>query len=120
MKQLSFDLTQHLDKIYGLVLDELGLDITIDKTGRFWLHEVNMGPQSTYHEKERAVNTIGYAKYIAENGIYLTNSSQRLTSKGQFNARNTNLPWAELSKKQVLACLYRNKEKMSWLLHVHM
>ena len=105
LKQLSFDLTQHLDKIYGLVLDELGLDITIDKTGRFWLHEVNMGPQSTYHEKERAVNTIGYAKYIAENGIYLTNSSQRLTSKGQFNARNTNLPWAELSKKTSIGML---------------
>ncbi|GIO24193.1 YheC/YheD family protein [Oceanobacillus sp. J11TS1] len=105
LKQLSLDLTQHLDKIYGLVLDELGLDITIDKTGRFWLHEVNMGPQSTYHEKERAVNTIGYAKYIAENGIYLTNSSQRLTNKGQFNARNTKLPWIELSKKTSVGML---------------
>ncbi|WP_080873002.1 YheC/YheD family protein [Oceanobacillus timonensis] len=105
MKKLSLDLTQHLDKIYGLVLDELGLDLTIDKTGRFWMHEVNMGPQSTYHEKERAVNTIGYAKYIAEKGIYLTNSSQHLTNKGQFNVRSTKLPWGELKKQTSVGML---------------
>lgn len=111
LKQLSLDLTQHLDKLYGLVLDELGLDLAIDRTGSFWLHEVNIGPQTTYHEKERAVNTIGYARYIAENGIYLTNSSQRITDKGQFHARSTKLPWAELNKKTSIGMLVPEKEE---------
>lgn len=71
--ELSMDLVWNSDKIYGAAIDELGLDLAIDENYRIWLHEINGGPQTTYHEKERAVNTIAYAKYIAENGLYLTN-----------------------------------------------
>src|SRR5699024_12854481 len=69
LRNLSIDLTEYLDRIHNFSLDELGLDLDIDETGRFWLHEANNGPQSTYHENERAVNTIGYEKYIATNDI---------------------------------------------------
>ncbi|MFS0750585.1 YheC/YheD family protein [Oceanobacillus sp. 1P07AA] len=104
---LSLDLTQHIDKLYGLVLDELGLDLAIDRSGRIWLHEVNMGPQSTYHENDRAVNTIGYARYIAENGIYLTNSSQK--EKGHFKAKNTKLPLVNTQGKTTIGMLVLEK-----------
>src|SRR5690625_2157101 len=111
IQQLSMELTEHLDKIHGFALDELGLDLAIDQDGRFWLHEVNNGPQSTYHEAERAVNTIGYAKYIAENGLYLTNEFQkRPYAKGQFNARNTNLPTANLGNQLRIGMLVDESE----------
>src|SRR5699024_4043547 len=32
--ELSMEVTQHLDKLYGLALNELGLDFAIDDTGR--------------------------------------------------------------------------------------
>ncbi|MFA1822274.1 YheC/YheD family protein [Virgibacillus oceani] len=106
IRQLAHDLTRHLDKLYGSALDELGLDLTIDKSGRFWLHEVNNGPQSTYHEKERAVNTIGYAIYLAENGIVNTNELQSTPDmKEQFNARSTDLTWANLDNNPRIAML---------------
>lgn len=93
LQQLSLELTKYLDRIHNFSLDELGLDLAIDHTGRFWLHEANNGPQSAYHEAERAVNTIGYAKYIAENGIVKRTHIQN--KEGQFNAKNSSLPFAE-------------------------
>ncbi|MBC5637937.1 YheC/YheD family protein [Ornithinibacillus sp. BX22] len=111
LRKLSLDITYHLDKLYGLVLDELGLDLAIDKNGRFWLHEVNNGPQSTYHEKERAINTIGYAIYIAKNGIFLTNSFQKQSkSIGNFDSRNSNLEWAELDNRVSIGMLVQENE----------
>lgn len=59
LRCLSIGLTEYLDRLHNFSLDELGLDLAIDETERFWLHEANNGPQSTYHEKERAVHTIG-------------------------------------------------------------
>ncbi|OAK67987.1 YheC/YheD family protein [Lederbergia galactosidilytica] len=111
IKKLAMDLTFHLDKLHGLALDELGLDLAIDKNGRLWLHEVNNGPQTTYHEEERAVNTIAYAKYIAENGIYLTNEFQKRSKvKGQFDAQHTNLPHANLDGRHRIAMLVDQNE----------
>lgn len=113
MKDLALNLTLHLDKLYGLALDELGLDLTIDKNGRFWLHEVNNGPQSTFHEKERAKNTIGYAIYIAKNGIVHTNEFTDVPDmKGQFNAKTSNLNWADLDSKPKIGMLISGKEDL--------
>ncbi|MGP4064504.1 YheC/YheD family protein [Oceanobacillus sp. M65] len=108
---LSMDLTWHLDKLHNLSLDELGLDIALDNNDRFWLHEVNNGPQTTYHEQERAVNTIAYAKYIAKNGIVLTNQFSKVNyRKGQFNAKKSNLEMANLDNKTQIGMLVDKSE----------
>lgn len=103
LRSLSVDLTKYLDRIHNFSLDELGLDLAIDNTGRFWLHEANNGPQTTYHEKERAVNTIGYAKYIAKNGI--VKSNQFTMDEGQFNAKTSKLPFAEIDERYRIGML---------------
>lgn len=90
---LSMDVTKHLDKLYGLSLNELGLDFAIDDEGKIWMHEANNGPQTAYHEDKRAINYIAYAKYIAQNGImYMNQAYQNRIFKGAFQARNSNLP----------------------------
>src|SRR5699024_2500973 len=100
--QLSLDVTIHLDKLYGLSLNELGLDFAIDDKGKIWMHEANNGPQTAYHEEKRAVNYIAYAKYIAENGImYLNISSQDRIIKGAFQASNSNLLIMENNKENI-------------------
>ncbi|SDC38424.1 YheC/D like ATP-grasp [Pelagirhabdus alkalitolerans] len=95
LKDIAKGITNHLDKLYNYSLDELGLDLTLDDQHCIWLHEVNNGPQSTYHEEERAVNTIGYAKYIAENGILKTNQRQKIQfSEKQFDVQKSpSLKW---------------------------
>lgn len=92
--KLSLDLAWHLDKLHGLSLDELGIDLAIDDNGRYWMHEANNGPQTAYHEEKRAANTIAYALYIAKNGLVHTDSSQRTGLKGQFHARTSQIPFA--------------------------
>ncbi|GAA4072371.1 YheC/YheD family protein [Amphibacillus indicireducens] len=108
---LSMGLTKHLDKLYNFALSEIGLDIAIDRDGRFWLHEANNGPQSTYHEKERAVHTIGYAKYIAEKGIVLTNQYDQLKfAKNQFNSKTSKLTFHDQADRINIGMLIPEKE----------
>lgn len=109
LRNLSVKLTEYLDRLHNFSLDELGLDLAIDETGRFWLHEVNNGPQSTYHEAERAVNTIGYAKYIAKNGIVKQN--QFTIDKGQFNAKKSDLPFVEVDERYRIGMLKAKNSK---------
>lgn len=102
LKELALDLTHHLDKLFGFALSDLGIDLTIDQSGRFWMHEVNNGPQTKYHEKDWAKNIVGYAKYVAENGIYSTNEFQKERKlKDQFNSKTSKLAVANLSKNKV-------------------
>lgn len=103
LRKLSLDLSKYLDRIHNFSLDEIGLDLAIDNTGRFWLHEANNGPQSTYHEEKRAINTIGYAKYIANKGIVKQNEFQN--SKGQFNAKVSKHPFAEINNRYSIGML---------------
>ncbi len=63
--QLALDLADHVNNFYSFKLDELGIDLAIDNNKKICVHEVNAGPQTKYHEEERAVNIIAYAKYIA-------------------------------------------------------
>ncbi|TSB48500.1 YheC/YheD family protein [Alkalicoccobacillus porphyridii] len=110
--ELTMGLTSHLDKVYGFALDELGLDIAIDETGRFWFHEVNNGPQSTYHEKERAENTIAYARYVKENGLFLKNEfEKRPALKGQFFAKNSNIDKVDFKFPTTIGLLIDDKKK---------
>ncbi|GIO26470.1 YheC/YheD family protein [Ornithinibacillus bavariensis] len=102
--RLSIEVAQHLDKLYDLALDELGIDFAIDENGKYWMHEANNGPQTAYHEEKRAVNTIAYAKYIAKNGIFHTNYSQKMKA-GFFQSRTSSLPIADLNKNRTIGIL---------------
>ncbi|MDO6450833.1 YheC/YheD family protein [Oceanobacillus profundus] len=102
--RLSIEIALHLDKLYGLALDELGIDLAIDENGRYWMHEANNGPQTAYHEEKRAVNTIAYAKYIAKNGIFYTESLRKSWS-GMFQARTANIALAELDNRTTVGVL---------------
>ncbi|MDY0393995.1 YheC/YheD family protein [Virgibacillus halophilus] len=51
---LSLEIARHLDKLYGLALDELGIDLAIDDQGKYWMHEANNGPQTAYHEQKKS------------------------------------------------------------------
>lgn len=104
--KLSIDVASHLDKLYGLALDELGLDFAIDDTGRIWMHEANNGPQTAYHEEKRAVNTIAYAKYIAKNGIMYTDASTHAAvMKGQFQAKTTDILYKPADNQKSIGLL---------------
>jgi len=104
--KLSIDVAWHLDKLYGLVLDELGLDFAIDETGRIWMHEANNGPQTAFHEEKRAVNTIAYAKYIAKNGLMYTDAATKSAMvNGQFQANTADLPIAAVDNRPCIGML---------------
>ncbi|MUV37067.1 UDP-N-acetylmuramoyl-tripeptide--D-alanyl-D-alanine ligase [Lentibacillus sp. JNUCC-1] len=102
--RLSMELAHYLDKLHNLALDELGIDLAIDENGRYWMHEANNGPQTAYHEEKRAVNTIAYAKYIAKNGIYHSDFLGQTTG-GRFQARTSQLPFADTGKQAVIGIL---------------
>lgn len=61
----ALGLAKHINSFYRFKIDELGIDLAIDTSGNMWLYEANTGPQTRYHEAERAVHTIAYAKYLA-------------------------------------------------------
>lgn len=102
--QLSIDVAIHLDKLYNFAISELGLDFAIDDTGRIWMHEANNGPQTAYHEEKRAINTIAYAKYIAENGIMYSNVQKQLGNT-QFQVGNSQLSFASLEDSQSIGMM---------------
>lgn len=104
--ELSIDVAKHLDKIYGLALDELGLDFAVDDAGRIWMHEANNGPQTAFFEDKRAINTIAYAKYLAENGVMYTDAASKAAMvKGQFQARVTDLPFENINDRPLTGML---------------
>jgi len=95
LNTLVLDLAKHLDHIYNYSLDELGIDLAIDERGKIWMYEANNGPVTRFFEDKRAVHTIAYAKYIAENGImYKDLSAEKAVMKGHFQANNSSLPVA--------------------------
>lgn len=117
--KLSIDVSSHLDKLYGLALDELGLDFAIDDTGRIWMHEANNGPQTAYHEEKRAVNTIAYAKYIAENGIMYTDPrTQAAITKGQFQAKMTDILYRPADNQKIIGLLIGKQTEHKFVLEL--
>lgn len=108
---LSLDIAQNIDRVYNYSIDELGLDLAIDDTGRIWMHEANGGPQSKYHEEERAKNTIAYAKYLGKNRMFLTSDMQEYTGfKNQYKYNKNTDELTDLSKEKVtIGLLYEKK-----------
>ncbi len=78
LETLSFDIAKHIEEIYMQSFDEFGIDLAIDKDENIWLYEVNSGPQTKYHEPQRARHIIAYARYIAKN--YKGNNKEILVS----------------------------------------
>src|SRR5699024_9024854 len=93
--RLSLDVTQHLDKLYGLSLNELGLDFAIDDTGRIWMHEANNGPQTAYHEEERAIEYIRSEEHTSE-----LRSRFDLVCRLLLNTRSTLFPYTTLFRSK--------------------
>ncbi|MCL1699939.1 YheC/YheD family protein [Lysinibacillus sp. Bpr_S20] len=89
LHDLSFEIANAIDRIYSYSINEMGIDLAIDKEGHIYMHEANPVPQSKYHEKERAVNMIAYAKYLAKQRLFLTNDVQKEPAfKDQFFYKN--------------------------------
>lgn len=105
--KLSLEIAHYLDKLYGFAISELGLDFAIDDKGRYWMHEANNGPQTAYHEEKRAVHAIGYAKYIAENGIFYDDVVRKY-SNITFRVKNSKIPHYESEGKNMLGILVNN------------
>ncbi|MFD1886053.1 YheC/YheD family protein [Paenibacillus wenxiniae] len=65
LPQIGIQLAYDIDALYDYDLDELGLDLAVDRSGKWWFYEANTAPQTREHEAERAMHTIGYARYLA-------------------------------------------------------
>ncbi|MCK8824180.1 YheC/YheD family protein [Fuchsiella alkaliacetigena] len=66
LSELALDITKYTDGLFSYTLDELGIDLSIDKNEKIWLYEVNAAPLNTCYEWDGARNQIAYAKYFAE------------------------------------------------------
>lgn len=109
-----------MDHLYNYSLDELGIDLAIDDEGKIWMHEANNGPVTRFYEEERAVHTIAYAKYIAQNGIMYTDfSTKRQIMKGQFDASKSNMPVATNERSMNVGILTTDKADLSLLQELH-
>lgn len=64
LEVIALELARQIDSFYPYPLDELGIDLCIDNTGDIWFYEANTSPQVISYNTERAVNTIGYAKFL--------------------------------------------------------
>ncbi|MBW8351979.1 YheC/YheD family protein [Bacillus sp. IITD106] len=74
LEHFSLSLAKHLDelqmKLYGEVIDEIGIDVGLDKNNKIWIYEVNWRPgcpPAFYLELDVVTNTIRYAMYLANN-----------------------------------------------------
>lgn len=112
--RLSIEVAQHLDKLYGFAVDELGIDFAIDDAGRIWMHEANNGPQTAFHEEKRAVQTIAYAKYIAENGIFYDEVFKKSQLK-MFQAKKSKIPMYDSSQYVLMGVLDNRSPKEEFL-----
>lgn len=64
-------------------LCELGIDFLIDEEDRIWLIETNTLPQSFFHEHERAMHFLAYAKWLAQQGQQLERVNQFMSATAQ-------------------------------------
>ncbi|TBL77391.1 YheC/YheD family protein [Paenibacillus thalictri] len=81
LAEIGLEIADAINAHYAHPLNELGIDIAIDAEQRIWFYEANTCPGTLYHEKERAVQAIAYAKYVAE-----------IASRNQASAKSGNNP----------------------------
>jgi D-alanine-D-alanine ligase-like ATP-grasp enzyme len=61
MEKAAIDIAEIQSSAAPQPLSELGIDFLLDEEDKLWLIETNALPQSSLHEHERAIHTIGYA-----------------------------------------------------------
>ncbi|UJF32253.1 YheC/YheD family protein [Paenibacillus hexagrammi] len=83
LKQLGLNIAEHLDSFYPFDLDELGIDLVIDRSRRTWFYEANTSPQTRFHERERAAHTIAYALYLARQSSSLQLQNNYSSNKSE-------------------------------------
>ncbi len=69
LEVFSTNFTKHFDSLYDNRLDELGIDVGLDKNHKIWIFEVNWRPGTppTFSlELDVAKQMIRYARYLAE------------------------------------------------------
>lgn len=64
---LAMAIARLIDDHHGAPMSELGIDLAVDEDDRLWVIEANAFPQTSLHEHQRAVHTIGYACFVARN-----------------------------------------------------
>lgn len=83
IESLAIELANYINSFYLYKINEIGVDIAIDKNGRYYTYELNGGPESKYHNKERAKYVIAYAKYLHQKKIqeYLQESLKYISTE---------------------------------------
>ena len=87
LEHFALALAHHLDDLqmleYQEVIDEIGIDVGLDKDQKLWIYEVNWRPgcpPTFYLEMDVVKNTIQYA-------IYLANNQQQIQQKIQHTTK---------------------------------
>ena len=72
LEVFSLQLAHHMDDIqintFNEVIDELGIDVGLDDSGKIWIYEVNWRPgcpPTFYLEMDVVKNMIQYCMYLA-------------------------------------------------------
>lgn len=101
IRQLAIDFAAYINSFYKHPLSELGIDLSIDTDMNIWMYEINAGPQSKYHEEERAKRTIAYAAYIGKQAKPPIYEKRRMTIallEGYEDSPNINKACAVMAK----------------------
>lgn len=64
LPRLGIETGEAVDAVFGGANEELGVDILVDRHFHPWIVEVNAGPQSRFHEFERARFAVAYALHL--------------------------------------------------------
>lgn len=74
LEHFSLSIAKHLDdlqmRMYGEIIDEIGIDIGLDENLKIWIYEVNWlpgCPPTFYLEMDVVIHSIRYAVYLAKN-----------------------------------------------------
>ncbi|MCK8824181.1 YheC/YheD family endospore coat-associated protein [Fuchsiella alkaliacetigena] len=67
LSKIALNIAKYANSIFSYTLDELGVDLSIDKNNKVWLYEINGSPACRFHKWQRARKTVAYAKYIIKN-----------------------------------------------------
>ncbi|HEY2421187.1 MAG TPA: YheC/YheD family protein [Neobacillus sp.] len=88
LEHFALALARHLDELqmleYQEVIDEIGIDIGLDKENKIWIYEVNWRPgcpPAFYLEMDVVMNTIRYSMYLAKNQLKIKQKIQQLKKK---------------------------------------